>query len=58
MKKKKAKVESVETDPLTRAEELLREFQAKADAAILAVNSVVGREAHNAAVAEAHTCMP
>ena len=52
-KKAKPKAESVETNPLKRAEALLKEFKAQADAAILSVNSAVGREAHNAAVEEA-----
>jgi hypothetical protein len=47
-------VESVSrNDPLKRAEGLFKEFKAAADAAILSVNSAVGREARDSAVAEA-----
>lgn len=50
MKKAKLKAESVETNPLKRAEALLKEFKAQADTSILSVNSAVDREAHDAAV--------
>lgn len=53
MKKRGRPPKQVETDPLTRAKELLKKFKAEADAAILSVNTALGRRAHDSAVGEA-----